>query len=121
MANIRTVARNGSHDIYLVNGQLAMAEGIEAYRQIIEAAILTQRGELQLDIDRGIPYFESVFDKPHYVYLWEASVRETINGFSFVKSVDSFTYDIDYKTHKLNYRIEVTTDIGSLALSSENI
>lgn len=119
MATVKTVARRGAErDIYLVNGRLAMCEGLEAYRQILEAAIRTQRGELVLDVDRGIPYFETVFDRPQNVYLWADAVKKRTKQFPWVEEIVSFDYDIDHANHVLTYTMKVKTDIGTITLSN---
>lgn len=102
-----TIAVNGENDIYLVNGDIATADGSEARTQIISAALRTRRGELQLDIERGIPYFETIFqsgDKSR-IQLWEAFVRKTVNEFDFVKSIKSFEYDVNYQTGTITYTL----------------
>lgn len=114
----KTVARNAQRDIYIVNGQLAMATGVDAYAQIIEAAIRTQKGELILDVDRGIPYMQTVFDRPHYIYLWEDAVKSRIRSFSFVKDIVAFETEIDYNARVLRYSAEISTDLGKVYLNN---
>jgi hypothetical protein len=86
---------------------LATTEGKNARTQIISAAIRTRRGELNLDVERGIPYFDTIFKSAsrQNVQLWEAFVRKTVNDFDFVKSIMSFDYEIDYQTGVVKYKL----------------
>lgn len=119
MEESMTIAVNDSNDIYLLNGDIAIATGKKAREQIIAAAIRTRLGELQLDTERGIPYFETVFRSPSKdnLDLWEASVRETIMGFDFVSSIKDLDYKIDYNSNTLTYSATIiTTDNESLSI-----
>ena len=49
------------NDIQVANGRLVTVSGKEAYANIIECAVRTRLGELPLDAEQGIPYFETVF------------------------------------------------------------
>lgn len=102
-----TIAVNGENDIYLVNGDIGMADGNDARAQIISAALRTRRGELQLDTERGVPYFETIFQSgsSYNIQLWEAYVRKTVSEFDFVKSISSFEYDIEYNTGIIRYTL----------------
>lgn len=120
MEKSMTIAVNDSNDIYLVNGDIALVTDKSAREQIIAAAIRTRRGELQLDLDRGIPYFETVFKSPSKdnLDIWEASVRDTITEFDFVSSIKNFTYEIDYERNILRYHATiVTTDEDIIELT----
>lgn len=102
-----TLAVDSDNDIYIVNGDLATTEGKDARTQIISAALRTRRGELKLDIERGIPYFETIFQSGNRsnIQLWEAFVRKTVNEFDFVRSIKSFDYNIDYNTGTITYTL----------------
>lgn len=110
-----TIAVNCENDIYLINGDIAMVDGKDAKAQIISAALRTRRGELQLDTERGIPYFDTIFQSGsrYNTQLWEAYVRKTVMEFDFVKSISSFDYDIDYKTGMIKYTLAIEGTDGT--------
>ena len=116
MEDNMTLSVNEANDIYLVNGDLAVSSGKTAQGQIISAAIRTRRGELQLDTERGIPYFETVFESPSKdnIDLWESSVRDTIMGFNFVESIEKFDIQMDYERNVLRYSAKVKTVDGDI-------
>lgn len=88
----------------------ATVDGKEAIAQVVEAILKTQRGELQLDTDRGIPYFETVFTSRRYAPLWASYMEDAIRGCEYVKSLDNFTYAPNGET--MNYRADFTTVNG---------
>jgi len=113
---MKTIARNSNNDIYLSAGQLAIASDKKAQAQIIDAIIKTQKGELLYDTERGIPYFESVFDSRKKIGAWASAVSKAISDCSFVSGIKSFTYDVD-TNNILSYNIEVTTSLGTVVLN----
>lgn len=115
---MQTIARSANGDMFLFAGQLAMCDGKVAYGQIIKAAILTVKGELQFDTEEGIPYFDTIFRSPRKAALWKAYVIKRVNKFSFVNAVTEFDYDFDYKNHVINYTMRIDTDKGVVTINS---
>ena len=105
-------------DIYIDSktGQFAEVEGVDAYRLIIASAIRNCRGEIQLDVERGVPYFETVFKSTNGIDIWKNDVRKIVNGRSFVKSIVSFDVSWDPLNRKLNYEMVVETDEGKVTV-----
>lgn len=105
---MKTFARNTYGDIYLDStGQIAMCTGKECHAQIIEAVILTLKGEIQLNTELGIPYLTTVFESKRFVKDWAMAVRKAITAFDWVYSIESFTYE--FEGTKLLYNLEVQT------------
>lgn len=117
---VHTLAKSANNDIFLICGQLAMAEGKASYAVAIDSAIKTQRGELQLDVFNGIPFFESVFQSPSMLGLWKANVAERVEKFDFVESIEEFEAEIDFKNHVLKFTLEVLTDLGYVRVNDIN-
>ena len=118
--NVRVLATRGQ--------SISFHTGIEAYADILKAAILTQRTELQLYPSRGIPYFETAFDSPLKVRMWADAVRRTTNSFPWVARILDFEYnfsdeiqDNDGITHRngLTYTLRVLTDLGVATVRSD--
>ena len=95
-----------------------MCDGKVAYAQIIEAAVLTVKGELQFDTEQGIPYFDTIFRSPKRAALWKAYVVDRVKQFSFVTSITQFDYTLDYKNHVINYEMHVNTDKGDVTITN---
>lgn len=112
-----TLTSDINNDFEIFAGDFKTCSGKKAYAEIIRHAVLTRKGELQLNVLDGIPYFETVFDSPNYINLWKNAVRNTINGFSFVKNIISFNHSVDYSNHILHFDITIATDDGTVAIS----
>lgn len=115
-----TLAKSANNDVFLIGGQLAMSYGRAAYAVAIDSAIKTQRGELQLDVVEGIPYFETVFQSPVYAEQWKANVERRVNSFPFVKSIVDFEYEVDFRNHVLKYDMTIETDLGNITVNDIN-
>ena len=95
---------------------LSFNTGKQAYADIIGDPIRTVSGELQLDVNRGVPYFETVFKSVNGIDIWKDDVRKIMNGLSFVKSIVSFDVSWDPVSRKLNYEMVVETDDGEVTV-----
>ena len=94
---------------------LSFSNGKQAYADIIGDTIRTVSGELQLDVNRGVPYFETVFKSVNGIDIWKNDVRKRVLEFPFVKSIDSF--DVSYANKKLEYTMHLTTDAGDVTVT----
>ena len=106
---------DGSALVDLVTHDIRTVDGVEAYAVVIGDAIRTVRGELQLDTERGVPYFETVFKSVNGIDIWKNDVRKRVLEFPFVKSIDSF--DVSYANKKLEYTMHLTTDAGDVTVT----
>lgn len=115
---MKTFAKDSSSNVIvdLVTHDIKTVDGVEAYAIIIGDTIRTVRGELQLDTDRGVPYFETVFKSVNGIDIWKNDVRKIVNGLSFVKSIVSFDVSWDPVSRKLNYEMVVETDKGEVTV-----
>ena len=115
---VTTLARKGEHnDIGLRNRDFAFAEGKAAYAAILEAAVLTVKGELIYNVEEGIPYFDTAFESPIYLKVWAENVKDRIWKFEFVEDIESFEYEYDADAGKVSYTARVRTDEGEVEIS----
>lgn len=126
--DLKTIAPDVDNDITIDEDGFQYHTGIKAYSDILKAAILTQRTELQLDPDRGIPYFETAFYSPSRVDEWANAVRRTINSFPWVVRIIDFVYNfvVEDKVYgeiknvnELRYTLKVLTDLGVATVRSD--
>lgn len=116
---MKTLARNGSNDIFLSGRGLAFCNDADARCEILESFISTQVGELQFDENGGVDYFGTVFRNPRYISLWKSEVETKVKEFSWVSDVIDFTYEFNRKASSLTWTMRVvTTDGDTLNLSS---
>lgn len=114
---MKTLARSANRDLFLVAGQFAMADGRIAQAHIIQAAILTVKCELQYDTERGIPYFDTIFEHPNNIGLWRAYVIDRVRGFEWVKDIIDFTHELDYTNKTVRYTMQVSTTDGLVTIN----
>lgn len=114
---MKTFAKDSDGNVIVdpVTHDIRTVDGVEAYAVVISDAIRTVRGELQLDTERGVPYFETVFKSVNGIDIWKNDVRKRVLEFPFVKSIDSF--DVSYANRKLEYTMHLTTDAGDVTVT----
>ena len=114
---MKTFAKDSDGNVIVdpVTHDIRTVDGVEVYAVIIGDAIRTVRGELQLDTERGVPYFETVFKSVNGIDIWKNDVRKRVLEFPFVKSIDSF--DVSYANRKLEYTMRLTTDAGDVTVT----
>ena len=114
---MKTFAKDSDGNVIVdsVTHDIRTVDGVEAYAVVIDDAIRTVRGELQLDTERGVPYFETVFKSVNGIDIWKNDVRKRVLEFPFVKSIDSF--DVSYANRKLEYTMHLTTDAGDVTVT----
>ena len=113
---MKTFAQDSHNDIRIgSDGQFATVDGLDAYSTVIADVVRTVRGELQLDMERGVPYFETVFKSVNGIDIWKNDVRKRILEFPFVKSIDSF--EASYANKKLEYTLHISTNAGAVTVS----
>ena len=58
---------------------LTTKEDADAAADIVEAVLNTQRGELQMNLQRGIPFMETIFSSPDRLQEWENAMKQAIS------------------------------------------
>ena len=109
---MKTLGRNLANDLYLEGTGLAMTAGKDAQYEIIESIILTQRGELQFDDERGIDYFGTVFLNPRYIEVWAAQIRTAVENLEWVRRVKDFQYRFAQRESTLYWSMIVENTDG---------
>jgi len=110
-----------THDIVIdADGLLSLSYDKEAYANIIADCVRTLRGELQLDVEAGIPYMETVFESIANLTQWKAAVRRKVNSLPFVSSIISFDADVigDGASKKVVFTMNVYTDEGTVEVQN---
>ena len=115
---MKTFSQDSHNDIRIgSDGQFDTVDGLDAYSTVIADVVRTVRGELQLDTERGVPYFETVFKSINGIDIWKNDVRKRVLALSFVRSIDSFSASWKTENHILSYSMTVSTDNGTVTIS----
>ena len=105
-------------DIYLDdNGNLAIKSDEQALLDILTNRIRTKKYEVQYDMNKGVPYFETIFANTGLLGLWRSYVIEEIERTSGVISVESLLYSLDEGNKKLSYTCQIRTIYGETSLN----
>lgn len=117
---MKTLAVDSGNDLYLdpKTKSIAVNTGKQAYADIIRAAVSTVRGEIQLAVELGIPYFDTIFDSYGKVNIWKSHVEDTVKRFPFVRSISRFDASFNADTKHMNYTMDVDTDDGEVTISA---
>lgn len=98
------------NDIYAKNRQIATVSDIYAVAKVVDHVFKTQRGELQYDVSRGIPWFETVFNSQQFLPVWSAQMVLAAKGVTDVTGVKSFDYSVSGDT--VSYAAVIQTIYG---------
>lgn len=112
----KTLAKDENCDLFVdANGNIAIAVGIDAYAQIVNSKMRTVLGELPMDVNGGLPYFQTIFKDSSMVDVFEAEAIKMLEGIDFVSSVKSFTCEV--RGDVLYYTAEIVTDKGAMTVN----
>lgn len=118
---MRVIQTDKNNDIYLVDGHIAMAQDKQAVAQIVDNVLRTQRGELSYDVERGIPYLETVLGDNPDVDLWSSYMLGALNGISYINKVISFVPQVDNQTNTLTFISRLSTIYGDITINDNTI
>lgn len=105
-------------DIYLdINNNLAIKSGEDALLDIITNVVRTRKYEIQYDMNKGIPYFETIFSDTGLLGLWRSYVIQEIENVYGVISIESLIYSLDESNKKLSYTCQIRTIYGESTLN----
>ncbi len=89
---ILTITTDENNDIFIGdNGNLSTSEGIEAVKFVAKGVAETQRGEIVLDIEKGLPNFDSLWTGVPNIPQYEAALRTALSEVQGVESIESLT------------------------------
>lgn len=111
-----------THDIVLTDGGLLATEtDMTAYEVVVADALRTLVGELQLDMERGIPWMTTILAKRNRVAIWKHYVEKRITEFAFVRRIESFDVEYDYTKNKVTFSIVIVATDGQKAKIEDEV
>lgn len=109
---MRTIATNDNNDIFLdANHNLAIAGEEASAMQTVRHAVLTNLGELPLNVTAGVPYFQTVFKSSPDLDTFRQEVQRTAEKVEGVSRVSDFEMQAQNKV--LRYSFKITLENGS--------
>lgn len=113
---MKTLAINGSNDVYMTAKGLAFSEGEKCESDVLHAKCLTQKGELQFSGSVGIDYFGTVFEDSRKAAACAAQIRAAASKLSWVKQVKSLDYSVDLPNGVFSWKM-VVIDLNGKEIS----
>ena len=108
---VRSLSVNELNDIYLdPQGNLAIAVGLTAILQNCEHAARAVLGEMVLEVDRGIPYFETVWAGNPQISQFDAALRRALLAVEGV--IEVVNLSTTPEDNQLNYTALIRTTFG---------
>lgn len=109
---MKTIATNANNDIFInPSGNLELVSGAQSAMQTIRHAVLTNLGELPLNKQAGVAYFDTVFCDTPDLESFQQSVQSAAEQVSEVQSVDEFL--MQNQEGILRYQMNITLKDGS--------
>ena len=114
----QTIAVNNNNDIYIgADGNLAFFTGLQATLQCCEHAAKTILGELVLQTDEGLPYFQAVWVGAPNIAQFENALINAVQAVSGVQNV--LSVNISSINNTLLYDLTILTIYGQGVINGE--
>lgn len=110
-------ALDSNHDIYALNGRIAVVTGADEIAQHIKTRLLLFFNEWFLDIEAGTPWFESILSKPADMHEIEPILKKRILQTPGVDELIEFDMNYTAQNRRFSVDFRVTTDLGDVANS----
>lgn len=115
---VKTFATDANNDLYIANdGNLVIAQNLTAVLQACATAAKAQRGEMQYNLDLGIPNFDTVWNGTPNIPQFEAALRTTLLNVEGVTQIKTLT--VENRSNVLIYQAEIVTVYGQGVISGD--
>lgn len=110
-----------SHDLVIENGDLKLLNKEERVaQQTLKINLLFFRGEWFLNVEYGVPYFQSIFKKTANKSLVDSIIRGVILKSYNIASINTFESEIRDGTYSVT-EMEATTFDGEIVSITNQI
>lgn len=113
---LNDIALDSDGDLFFVNGDLRLINGIYYVRQKIKRRLQFFLGEWFLNLSIGVPYFQKILIKnPNKLDIINY-LKRTVLLTEGVKSMESFElYSIENQPRQLGVKFQATTSYGRIS------
>lgn len=111
-----TITTNNNNDIFIDKyNNLSMTSNIDALANVIKNVILTRYNELLYNQEKGVKYFETIFnDKPDITSFQVSIIKEVLKVDKVLKVIN-FKYEIINNLFK--YELLIQTEFGEVIIN----
>lgn len=113
---MKTLQTNNNNDIFIDGSKnLSLVADMAAVQNVCQNAALTMKGEIPLNTQAGIPYFDIVFGARPNLELFKKYITDTLESVENVLGVDNVR--LDYSDGVLKYSVVIATPYGEAVLN----
>lgn len=117
MKTFCTDCASGNLDLHLDgSGNLAVATGQRAAAQVCANFVRATRGEMMYKVNKGMPYFDTVFGANANLTQFEAAFRRRIKEVPFANA-RVLDFDARLEDGTVKYAAVIETDFGEVRLN----
>jgi len=113
----RDIKLSTSGDWDVTTGDLELTQGTDAIKQSVRIHLEFFQGEWFLDLDAGIPYYQSIMVKNPNPNLLQSVFRSALDETPGVASVDELNLSIDTAARQLSVEAHITGDYGEFDIN----
>lgn len=111
-----------SHDLVIENGDLRLLNGeSKVARQTLKLNLLFFQGEWFLDLEYGVPYFQSILSKGASKELVDSIIKQKILESYRIQSIQTFRSSITNNTRYTVDLVTATTTSGEIVSITNQI
>lgn len=105
---------NENNDIFIENNQLKILSDVEAVAQVAMNVVQTTFEEIVLHPERGIPYFQLLFNNRPKIQLLTNYMNTELKKVKGVNSVSDINIFYDKDKNLLKYSLDLDTIYGKV-------
>lgn len=102
------------NDIVMKDGGLPLVTGIEELRQLVTQVLAAFEGDWFLNLDSGMPYFQTILRKATSVSQIEGIYLETIANIPGILDIETFNLEFEAQSRTLDISFRAITTDGVL-------
>ncbi len=108
------IGLNAYNDIYTVDGDLPLVTGIEEIRQMTGQMLRSFQGDWFLDLELGMPFFQTIFKKATSISDIEGIYLDRISAIPGILDITKFDLEYTKGSREINIVFTAITTDGIL-------
>lgn len=108
-----------THDLVFTDGELTTVSSLDAIAQHVKVRLLFFKGEWELNLDEGVPYWTDILVIGPDLRAIESLLRQVVLGTPGITSIVSFSIAHDRANRTLEATFEAITTDGLVLTSAD--
>jgi hypothetical protein len=113
------IGLSSDNDIQIVDGNLPLVTGIEEIRQLTLQTLTAFEGDWFLDLDSGMPYFQTILQKATSISQIEGIYLDVISTIPGILDIESFNLSFTASTRQASISFRARTTDGVLDFNTD--